>query len=68
MKISEAEIQVLASISKAENDGSSTGLASIEARGRCYSNFKQDWSSAFDSLIAKRLIVGDARRYVAIPI
>ncbi len=63
MKINEAEIQVLASIYKAENDGSSTDLTSIEARGECYSNFKRDWSSAFDSLVAKGLIDGDERGY-----
>jgi ubiquinone/menaquinone biosynthesis C-methylase UbiE len=64
MNINEAEIQVLSSIYKAENDDSLTDLASIEARGGCYSNFKEDWSSAFDSLMAKGLIVGDDRGYL----
>ena len=63
MEINEAEIQVLASIYKAERDDSLTDLASIEARGGCYANFKEDWSRAFDSLMAKGFIVGDDRGY-----
>lgn len=63
MDINEAEIQVLASICKAEIDDSSTDLVAIEARGECYLNFKEDWSDAFDSLSAKGLIDGDDQGY-----
>ncbi len=59
MNISKAEIQVLASICKAEIDGSSTDQATIEESGECYWIFKEDWSGAFDSLIAKGLIDSD---------
>jgi len=61
--LSEAEIQVLASLQKAGIDSAPTDKASLEGSGERYWIFLEDWSDAFPSLVAKALIEGDERGY-----
>lgn len=63
MDLSEAEIQVLASIFKVVDDGAVADRATIEARGDRYWVFKEDWSGAFEGLALKSLIAGDDKGY-----
>jgi len=63
MDLSEAEIQVLASIQKLKQEGAALNRAAIEARGERYWVFKEDWSEAFQDLIQKNLIAGDDSGY-----
>ena len=56
MKLTEAEIQVLASIAVLEADGKATLRQDVETRGEEYSTYKEDWSSAFDTLAEKGLV------------
>jgi ubiquinone/menaquinone biosynthesis C-methylase UbiE len=58
MQLSEAEIQVLASLDKAGLEGSGTDRAALEAGGERFWLFLEDWSAAFQSLAAKGLIGG----------
>ena len=67
MQLDEAEIQVLASIHKAEIEDTATNLSSIEASGERYQQFKGDWSNAFDSLIDKAMIESDEQGYHLTP-
>ncbi len=59
MKLTEAEIQILASIAVLKADGRTTGQKDVEKRGEAYWTYKEDWSGAFDTLIAKGLIDTD---------
>ncbi len=63
MKLSEAEIQVLASLEKARIENAPTDRASLEESGERYWIFLEDWSEAFSGLIAKGLIDDDERGY-----
>ena len=63
MNHSEAEIQVLASLEKANIEAAPTDRASLEKSGERYWIFLEDWSEAFSGLIAKGLIEGDERGY-----
>ena len=63
MDLSEAEIQVLASLQAAELDAAPTDRASLEKGGERYSIYLEDWSGAFSSLVAKGLIEGGDSRY-----
>ncbi len=59
MKLTEAEIQVLASIAVLEADGKATKRGDVEQRGEAYWTYKEDWSNTFETLIAKELIHSD---------
>lgn len=61
MKLTEAEIQVLASIAVLEADSGATRKEDVEKRGEAYWTYKEDWSDAFDTLADKGLIDGDSR-------
>ena len=63
MNLSEAEIQVLATLEKAGIDAAPNDRASLEKSGERYWIFHEDWSEAFPSLIAKGLIDGDEGGY-----
>jgi ubiquinone/menaquinone biosynthesis C-methylase UbiE len=63
MNLSEAEIQVLASVQAAELDAAPTDKATLEKGGERYWIFLEDWSEAFPGLIAKGLIDGDEAGY-----
>ncbi len=58
MDLSEAEVQVLASVYKLVEEGTVVDRSAIEARGDCYWVFKEDWSGAFQGLAQKGLISG----------
>jgi len=60
MQLSEAEIQVLASLDWAIAKGSATDRSSLEDSGQRFAEYLEDWSDAFDSLREKGLISGDA--------
>lgn len=61
--LNEAEIQVLASLQKAGAEGGSTDRSSLEADADRFWIFREDWSAAYASLIAKALIAGDKDEY-----
>ena len=63
MNISEAEIQILASLSTLEAESSLTDQKSIEARGAGYWTFKEVWEGAFEKLLAKNIIEGNENGY-----
>lgn len=63
MNLTEAEIQVLASLQTAELNSAPTDNASLEKGGERYWIFLEDWSEAFPSLIDKGLIDGDESGY-----
>ncbi len=63
MNLSEAEIQVLASLQAAELDAAPTDRATLEKGGERFWIFLEDWSEAFPSLIAKGLVAGDESGY-----
>ncbi len=63
MDLSEAEIQVLASVQKAAVEALPTDRASLEKGGERYWIYLEDWSDAFPTLIAKSLIEGDDSGY-----
>lgn len=56
VNLTEAECQLLATLRGAELEVRPTDKASLEKRGECYWVFLEDWSDAYLSLIAKRLI------------
>ena len=64
MNLSEAEIQVLASLQEAESEGQPTDRATLEKRGGRYWIFKEDWSDAFSSLVHKQLLRGDDTNFI----
>lgn len=61
--LNEAEIQVLASLHKAEDENASSGRTALEEGGKRYWLFQEDWTDAFPSLLAKGLIEGDEDGY-----
>lgn len=61
--LSEAEIQVLASLHKAEDEDTTTDKSALEKDGQRYWLFQEDWTDAFPSLLAKGLIEGDDGGY-----
>jgi len=63
MDLSEAEIQVLASVQAAELNATPTNRAALEKSGERFSEFLEDWSGAFSSLAAKGLIEGGDSGY-----
>ena len=63
MQLSEAEIQVLASLHKAQTEGTGTDRAALEAGGERFWMFLEDWTQAFDSLAEKGLIGGGDDAY-----
>ena len=58
MDLSEAEIQVLASLEKAVLVGAQTDRSSLEAEADWFWIFREDWSGAYLNLAAKGLIEG----------
>ena len=63
MQFSEAEIQVLASLQRADLEDTPTDRATLDEGGARYWIFREDWSGAWDSLLTKGLIAGDANGY-----
>lgn len=63
MDLSEAEIQVLASVQAAELNATPTDREALEKGGERFSEFREDWSGAFSSLAAKGLIEGGNSGY-----
>lgn len=63
MPLTEAEIQVLASLHKAETENGPSDKASLEKGGDRYWIFQEDWTDAYQSLKEKRLIAGDEASY-----
>jgi ubiquinone/menaquinone biosynthesis C-methylase UbiE len=61
--LNEAEVQVLASLYKAKTENASSAEASLEEEGKRFWVFKEDWASAFSSLLEKGLIEGDEEGY-----
>jgi len=63
MNPSEAEIQLLATLRKAELEELSADRSSLEVLGDRYGTFLEDWSGAYESLSGKGLIEGDDEGY-----
>lgn len=63
MELNEAEIQVLASICRAEKEKAPVDKASLEQSGKRYLNYLEDWSNAYSSLVDKDLIIDDEEGY-----
>jgi len=63
MELSEAEIQVLASLEKADNEGEPTDKSSLEAKASRFWIFREDWSEAYSSLLARGLLEDDEEGY-----
>ena len=63
MDLTEAEIQLLACIHKAEINDLATDRESLESLGQCYENFKEDWNRAYDRLVSAGLIQGNDNQY-----
>jgi ubiquinone/menaquinone biosynthesis C-methylase UbiE len=63
MEFSEAEIQVLASLEKADIEGGPTDRSSLEAGADRFWVFLEDWSEAYPNLVAKGLLEGDEDGY-----
>jgi len=63
MNVNEAEIQVLATLRKAELEGLAADRDSLEEHGDRYWVFLEDWSGAYGSLTEKGLIEGADEGY-----
>lgn len=63
MELSEAEIQVLATVCGAELEDEPTDRASLDQWGKRYGIFREDWSGAFPALVDKGLLAGDEAGY-----
>ncbi len=61
--LSEAEIQLLASLWKARKDQEGTDRELLVKSGERYWIFKEDWTQAFATLLEKGLIQGDDSSY-----
>lgn len=59
MELSEAEIQVLASLEKAHIEGGPSDRSTLEADADRFWIFREDWSEAYSSLAAKGLLEGN---------
>ena len=64
MELSDAEIQVLATLRLAEVEGLGSDRASLEAEGDRFWVYLEDWSDAYGQLNEKGLIEGDDDRFV----
>ena len=65
MDLTEAEIQILASLAVLKARSREGSLDALEERGDEYSIYKEDWSGAFESLIQKGLITATANGFLA---
>lgn len=63
MNLSEAEIQVLASLRRAEIEAEPSDKATLEKHGERFWDFLEDWSNAYSSLMEGGLIDGDEEGY-----
>lgn len=63
MDLSAAEIQVLASLEKAATENEPTDRGSLEASADRFWIFRENWSDAYPSLVAKGLIEGEEKGY-----
>jgi ubiquinone/menaquinone biosynthesis C-methylase UbiE len=63
MNLSEAEIQVLASMEEALSNGITASRKTLEERSDRYWIFKEDWTNAFTGLENKNLIAGNDDGY-----
>lgn len=63
MTLNEAEIQVLATLRKAELEGLTADRDSLRGHGERYRAFLEDWSDAYESLAETGLIEGDDEGY-----
>lgn len=61
--LTEAEIQVLASIRMAEQESEPTDRSTLVKGGERYWMFQEDWTEAFPTLLEKGLIEGDETGY-----
>ena len=61
--MNEADIQVLASIRRAEVEGKSSDRATLESSADRYWKFLEDWSGSWQRLLDDGLIQGDADDY-----
>ncbi len=64
MNLSEAEIQILASLRRLEIEEQPPSKTTLEQAGERYWLFREDWTSAFDELLKKALIQGDEHGYI----
>ena len=64
MELSDAEIQVLATLRLAEVEGLGSDRASLEAKGDRFWVYLEDWSDSYAQLEEKGLIEGDDDRFV----
>ena len=67
MELTEAEIQLLSCLHKAECHALATDRASLEKQGECYDIFKENWVDAYDRLIEAKLISGDDNQFSLTP-
>ena len=63
MELTEAEIQLLATVEKVSIEGGPSDRSSLEATADRFWIFREDWSEAYKSLTAKGLLEGNAERY-----
>lgn len=63
MTLNEAEIQVLASLRRAEIEAESSDKTTLEEHGKRYGVFREDWSNVYGSLIDGGLIAADEAGY-----
>ena len=61
--LTEAEIQVLASIQEAVSNELTASRPTLEHRSQRYWVFKQDWDAAFETLVNKQLVKKDNDQY-----
>jgi len=61
--MNEADIQVLASIWRAEVEGESSDRAALESSADRYWKYLEDWSDSWQRLLGEGLIQGDANGY-----
>lgn len=67
MELTEAEIQVLASIARAEKETDPADRVALESGADRFWIFREDWDGAFDSLTENGLINGDDAGYRLTP-
>jgi ubiquinone/menaquinone biosynthesis C-methylase UbiE len=63
VKLNESEIQLLATLRKAELEGHGSDRITLEAMGTRYWTFLEDWSDAYASLLDKGLVDADDEAY-----
>lgn len=62
-KLNEAEIQVLASLHKAESENTPSNRVALEESGKRFWLFQEDWTNSYPSLVEKGLIESDDNNY-----